>query len=215
MSTSICSGDNRVSWPNGCCEGDLVIIDFRDEQGDGNGGSGMLYINNTSVEPNTIESFRIDGQLGYTWKSYGPFCAYQGWHNFTYTSDANPEETSFTITDSFGLVKAQGDMSSLPLRFHTIMPSKFCTPETYTPLQTRQRVRKLLAAHDQTTPREQLLEEGLNIPQDEYVQDGVTYPPLTHFDNNHTDLDQSRRASGLTGSGRTGAAGVGQGGPLY
>ena len=29
------TGANRVSWPNGCCEGDLVIIDFRDEQADG------------------------------------------------------------------------------------------------------------------------------------------------------------------------------------
>jgi hypothetical protein len=190
-----------VAWLNGCCEGDQIIIDFRDEQSDGNGGSGMLYINNTAVQPNTIETYRIEGELGYTWKSYGPFCAYQGWHNFTYTSDANPEETSFTITDSYGLVKAQGDMNSLPLRFHTILPSKFCTPDGgYTQLQTRQRVRKLIAAHDQTTPRAQLLEEGLAIPQDEYEQDGIIYPPLSFFDNNHTDLDFARRASGLSGS---------------
>ena len=202
---------------SGCCEGDQIVIDFRDEQGDGNGGTGLLYLNNTSVQPNIIDVHRIEGQLGYTWKSYGPFCAPEGWHNFTYTSDANPEETSFTVTDSFGLIKAQGDMSSFPLRFHTTLPSKYCTPESggYTQLQTRQRVRKLIAAHDQHKPREELLEEGLAVPQDEYVQDGVRYPALTVFDNNHTDLDLSRRASGLSGSGRTGSAGVGQGGPLY
>ena len=211
-----CAGtDNRITYSNGCCDGDWIVIDFRDEQSDGNDGSGMLYINNTSVSPNTIESYRIDGQLGYTWKTYGPFCAYEGWHNFTYVSDANPEETSFTITDSFGLIKAQGDMSSFPVRFHTILPSKYCTPEEYTPLQKRQRVRKLIATHDQCTPREQLIEEGLAIPQDKYVQDGVTYPPLSVFDNNNTDLDLSRRENGLSGSGRTGAAGIGQGGPLY
>ena len=123
------AGSNRISWPNGCCEGDLVVIDFRDEQADGNAGSGMLYINNTSFEPNTIENHRIEGQLGYTWKSYGPFCAYEGWHNFSYTSDTNPEETSFVVTDTFGLVKAQGGMASMPLRFYTHMPSKYCTPD--------------------------------------------------------------------------------------
>merc|ERR1719389_764733 len=90
------TGENRLSWPNGCCEGDLIVIDFRDEQADGNAGSGMLYINNTAAIPNTIEHYRIDGELGYMWKSYGPFCAFEGWHNFSYTSDANPDETTFT-----------------------------------------------------------------------------------------------------------------------
>jgi len=181
------SGHNRVSWSNGCCEGDLVIIDFRDEQSDGNAGSGMLYVNNTSVEPNTVENYRIEGELGYTWKSYGPFCAYEGWHNFTYTSDANPDETSFVITDSFGLVKAQGGMAALPLRFHTLKPSKFCTPAGgLTDDQQRKRIRKLIAAHDQARPRSQLLAEGLAVPQD-------AYPPLTVFDNNHTDRDLRRR----------------------
>ena len=85
------SGSNRISWPNGCCEGDLIVIDFRDEQADGNAGTGMLYINNTAAVPNTIEHYRIDGDLGYMWKSYGPFCAYEGWHNMSYTSDANPD----------------------------------------------------------------------------------------------------------------------------
>ncbi len=52
--------------------------------------------------------YQIRGQLGYTYKSFGPFCAPEGWHRFTYTSDANPEETNFTITDSYGLIKAEG-----------------------------------------------------------------------------------------------------------
>ena len=50
----------------------------------------------------------------------------EGWHNFSYISDANPTETTFKIRDSFGLVKAQGDMTAFPVRFHTIAPSKFC-----------------------------------------------------------------------------------------
>lgn len=176
------SGTNRVSWPNGCCEGDLIVIDFRDEQADGNGGTGMLYINNTAITPNAVETYRIDGQLGYLWKSYGPFCAYEGWHNFSYTSDANPDETSFTITDSFGLIKAQGGMDALPIRFHTLKPSKFCTPdEGLDPLQLRQRNRKLIAANDQFTPRKQLLAEGWGVPQD-------VYPPLTVYDNSEGSL---------------------------
>ena len=65
------------------------------------------------------------GQLGYTWKTYGPFCAEEGWHNFTYTSDSNPEETFFTITDSYGLIKAQGGMGDFPVRFHTLAPVSY------------------------------------------------------------------------------------------
>ena len=41
-------GNNRITWPNGCCEGDLIIIDFRDEQGDGNDGQGYLKLNNSA-----------------------------------------------------------------------------------------------------------------------------------------------------------------------
>ena len=33
-------------WRNGCCDGDLVVIDFRDEMGDGNQGSGLLKLTN-------------------------------------------------------------------------------------------------------------------------------------------------------------------------
>jgi hypothetical protein len=142
----------------------------------------MLYINNTAVTPNTIEHYRLDGELGYTWKSYGPFCAYEGWHNMSYTSDANPDETSFTITDSFGLIKAQGGMDALPLSFHTLKPSKFCTPEGgLDALQLRQRNRKLIAAHDQFTPRHRLEAEGFGVPQD-------TWPPLTVHNNNGTHV---------------------------
>ena len=49
------TGENRISWPVGCCEGDLVVIDFRDEQADGNDGSGMLYLNNTYVQSYRIQ----------------------------------------------------------------------------------------------------------------------------------------------------------------
>ena len=205
-------GNNRVAWPNGCCEGDLVIIDFRDEQADGNGGSGILYINNTAVTPNTIEHYRIDGELGYTWKSYGPFCAYEGWHNFSYTSDANPDETSFTITDSFGLLKAKGGMADFPVTFHTTLPSKFCTPEGgLSPLQIKQRTRKIVAANDQFTPRHRLVEFGFAVPQD-------AWPPLTVYNNNGTHVDRqlARRGNSLTSSySGTGAVGIGAGGNLY
>ena len=49
------TGENRLSWPVGCCEGDLVVIDFRDEQADGNDGHGMLYLNNTYVQSYRIQ----------------------------------------------------------------------------------------------------------------------------------------------------------------
>ena len=205
------SGPNRVSWPNGCCEGDHVIIDFRDEQADGNGGSGMLYINNTAVTPNTIEHYRIGGEHGYLWKSYGPFCAYEGWHNMSYTSDANADETSFTISDSFGLIKAHGGMDAFPVTFHTLQPSKFCTPAGgLNALQQRQRNRKLIAAHDQYTPRDRLLAEGFGVPQD-------TSPPLTVYNNNGTHVDRAlaRRLPPTATLDRPVGSGAGNGGNLY
>lgn len=205
------AGHNRVSWPNGCCEGDLIIIDFRDEQADGNAGAGMLYINNTAAIPNTIEHYRIDGELGYLWKSYGPFCAYEGWHNLSYTSDANPDETSFVITDSFGLIKAKGGMDAFPVHFHTLKPSKFCTPDGgLDALQLRQRNRKLIAANDQYTPRNRLVEQGFGVPQD-------AWPPLTVHNNNGTHVDRTlaRRSNPLTGDYGGGGVGAGNGGNLY
>ena len=39
-------GDNKVVWTVGCCDGDLITVDFRDEVGDGNGGNGLLKIYN-------------------------------------------------------------------------------------------------------------------------------------------------------------------------
>lgn len=117
------------------------------------------------------------GQLGYMWKTYGPFCAPEGWHTFSYTSDANPEETTFTITDSFGLIKAQGGMDDFPVQFHTRSPSKFCTDEHLLDEQkTVQRAQKLFAYHDQFTPRAELEADGFQVPQD-------VYPPLTVYDN--------------------------------
>ena len=194
------TGENRLSWPVGCCEGDLIVIDFRDEQADGNDGNGMLYLNNTFVQHYRIQCAALctppcchglypesslypkvscdrRGQRGYTWKSYGPFCAQEGWHNFTYTSDGNPEETVFTITDSYGLIKAQGGMDDLPVRFYTYAPSKFCVPdEGLTGDQSNKRNNKLFAYHDQFTPRAKLIEEGFGAPQDKW-------PPRTVFDN--------------------------------
>ena len=115
--------------------------------------------------------------LGYTWKSYGPFCAQEGWHNFTYTSDGNPEETFFTITDSYGLIKAQGGMHDFPVRFHTLAPSKFCVPDEGISAElANKRNNKLFGYHDQFTPRAKLIEEGFGAPQD-------VWPPLTVFGN--------------------------------
>jgi hypothetical protein len=172
----------------------------------------MLYINNTAVTPNTIEHYAIEGDIGYMWKSYGPFCAFEGWHNFSYTSDANPDETTFTITDSFGLIKAKGGMDAFPLRFHTIMPSKYCTPDGgLNSQQIRQRNRKLIAANDQFTPRARLVQQGWAVPQD-------VWPPLTVYNNNGTHVDRAieRRQNPLTSEyGGGGITGPGNGGNLY
>ena len=192
------AGENRIAWQNGCCEGDLIIIDFRDEQADGNDGQGMLYLNNSYPEAYRIQCARRPcdrpqtrrlltrrsarksprrGQLGYMWKTFGPFCAPEGWHTFTYTSDANPEETTFTITDSYGLIKAQGGMNDFPVHFHTTSPNKFCTPDGGLDEEENvKRARKLFAYHDQFTPRAELEADGFQVPQD-------VYPPLTVWDN--------------------------------
>ena len=47
---AIHNNENRIAWTNGCCDGDLIVIDFRDEQADGNGGEGTLHLNNTHPE---------------------------------------------------------------------------------------------------------------------------------------------------------------------
>ena len=98
-------GDNRIVWTPGCCDGDLVVIDFRDEQADGNQGKGLLTLaNSTSGEAATYEI----GPFWGMWKSFGPFCAPYGTHTLSFTSDANTDETSVTIVDSFGLVRGRG-----------------------------------------------------------------------------------------------------------
>ena len=95
----------------------------------------------------------------------------------TYTSDANPAETSYEIHDSYGLLKAKGGMSAFPTTFHTLAPSKFCSPSggLTTELQSK-RNRKLIAYNDQRTPRAQLQKQGFGVPQD-------VFPPLTVYDN--------------------------------
>ena len=172
------SGHNRIAWPSGCCNGDLVIIIFRDEQGDGNLGEGLLEANQT-IANNTpaAASWRLEGELGYTWKTYGPFCVHENWHNLSYTSDANPDETSYEVWDSYGLLKAKGGMLDFPASFHVLAPSKFCSPSGgLSAEQQSKRNRKLLAANDQRTPRNQLVSHGWAVPQD-------VYPPLTVYDN--------------------------------
>ena len=191
------AGENRITWPNGCCGGDLITIDFRDEQADGNAGYGILYINNTETEPNSIETYAIEGFTHGLWKTYGPFCAYEGWHNLSFTSDANPDETTFTITDSFGLIKAAGGMSHFPKRFHTIAPSKFCTPDGgLDSAQMRKRNRKLIAAKDQRRPREQLIAEGFAVPQDPWGE----YPPLSVYNNSGSTRPPALRTERMYGS---------------
>ena len=104
-------------------------------------------------------------------------------------SDVNPEETTFTIKDSYGLVKAEGGMSDFPVTFHTISPSKFCSPEGGLSDELKvKRSRKLFAAHDQYIPRKELEQQGLTVPQD-------TQPPLSVWDNSGGQKSrESRRA---------------------
>ena len=68
-------------------------------------------------------------------------------------------------------------MSDFPKTFHTRAPSKFCNPSGgLTSAQQDNRNRKLIAYHDQRTPRDQLVKLGHGVPQD-------AVPPLTVYDN--------------------------------
>lgn len=159
------AGNNRITWPTGCCEGDLVVVDFRDEQGDGNQGSGMVRITNTSSGfVNTYDLTPFGGM----WKTFGPFCAPEGTHTLSFTSDANPSETTVTVTDSFGLIRAAGGMMDFPMSFNTTSPSKFCMPSGgFSETEKIKRAKKLIAYHNQFTPREILESEGAKVPYDE------------------------------------------------
>ena len=133
---------NRISWPKGCCGGDLVIIDFRDEMGDGNQGSGLLRLMNHSGDGST-STYEV-GPFWGMWKTYGPFCAPAGSHTLSFTSDAEDQETSFTITDSFGLVRGLGGMHDFPITFNTSSPSRFCSdPHQLTEERQKENARKL------------------------------------------------------------------------
>jgi len=117
------TGDNKLVWEPGCCDGDLVVLDFRDEQADGNQGHGLLTLTNSSSgEAATYEITPFYG----LWKSFGPFCAPHGQHTLSFTSDAQPGETSVSIIDSFGLVRGKGGMHDMPITFNTSYPSRFC-----------------------------------------------------------------------------------------
>ena len=41
-------GDNKIAWAADCCDGDTIVLDFRDEQADGNQGSGTLRLHNAT-----------------------------------------------------------------------------------------------------------------------------------------------------------------------
>ena len=84
--------------------------------GDGNQGRGILRITNSSS--GFVNTYELGAFWG-MWKTFGPYCAPEGTHTFSYTSDANPSETTYTVTDSFGLVRAQGGMQDFPASFNT------------------------------------------------------------------------------------------------
>ena len=145
-------------WSKGCCDGDLVIIDFRDEQGDGNQGSGLLRLTNHST--GAVATYEIAPFWG-LWKTFGPFCAPHGEHSMTFTSDAQETETSFTIIDSYGLVRARGGMSDFPAKFNVSAPSRFCSdPQLITKERSKNRARKIFAYSLQFTPRDELERTG-------------------------------------------------------
>jgi hypothetical protein len=151
-------GNNRIVWSKGCCDGDLVIIDFRDEQGDGNQGSGLLRLSNHSS--GAVATYEIAPFWG-LWKTFGPFCAPHGEHSMTFTSDAQESETSFTILDSYGLVKARGGMNDFPVTFNVSAPSRFCSdPHLLTEERSKERARKVIAYDLQFTPRAELQRTG-------------------------------------------------------
>lgn len=165
-------GANRIAWTPGCCEGDLVIVEFRDENGDGNQGSGLLRLENAS--DGSTNTYNI-GPFWDLWSTFGPYCAPAGEHSLTFTSDAEVIETTYRVIDSFGLVRAHGGMMDFPAKFNTTAPAKFCTPADHGAGQDgimnetlrKERARKLLAAHRQWVPRETLEREGLPVPFDE------------------------------------------------
>ena len=77
-------------------------------------------------------------------------------------------ETTITVTDSFGLVRAKGGMSDFPVSFNTGAPNKFCDPPGgLTDDQKIKRARKLVAYHDQFEPRPLLEQQGREVPQEQ------------------------------------------------
>ena len=88
-------------------------------------------------------------------------------------------------------------MSHFPKRFHTIAPSKFCTPDGgLDSAQMRKRNRKLIAAKDQRRPREQLIAEGFAVPQDPWGE----YPPLSVYNNSGSTRPPALRTERMYGS---------------
>lgn len=151
-------GNNKIVWSKGCCNGDLVIIDFRDEQGDGNQGTGLLKLTNYTT--GDVATHEI-GPFWGMWKTFGPFCAPAGTHSLTFTSDAQQEETTFSIIDSFGLVRGRGGMDDFPVKFNVSAPSRFCSDdELITEELAKERARKIFAYDLQFTSRDELARTG-------------------------------------------------------
>ena len=168
--TGIHNGANSVTWSVDCCDGDLVVLDFRDEQGDGNQGRGVLRLHNAT---SGLTSTYDIGPFWGLWKSFGPFCAPEGQHTMSFTSDANPTETTLTITDSFGLVRGAGGMSDFPITFNTTAPNKFCEPPEGLPHELQKaRARKIFAFSLQGKPRAEI--ERLGWGEDNPFDMGFT-----------------------------------------
>ena len=157
-------GDNKVVWTSDCCDGDLVVIDFRDSHGDGNQGTGVLrLVNETSGAVATYE-------IGPFWgmhKAFGPYCAPPGRHSISFTSDGNEKETGVTVTDSFGLVRAKGGMADLPMEFNTSAPNKYCLADEDLPLEAqKEAARKAIAYKYQFYSRAEVERLGETAPFD-------------------------------------------------
>jgi len=160
-------GDNKIAWAADCCDGDTIVLDFRDEQADGNQGSGTLRLHNAT--DGTVRVHEIRPFWG-MWKSFGPFCAPEGTHTMSFTSDANPTETTLTITDSFGLVRGAAGMFDFPISFNTTAPNKMCEAfdnGTEFDLETqKKRARKVYHYSNQGVPRAELEERMDDNPFD-------------------------------------------------
>lgn len=118
------NNEKVLRFSQDCCLGDQILLKMRDEGMDGNEGTGLFTFNSTDGGRAEHIIRRFYGVE----QTFGPFCALAGYHTFEYNSDARPEETSWSIFDSYGNLIKYGDLSTtqFPVNFHTTSPSKFC-----------------------------------------------------------------------------------------